>query len=142
MNNPSPIQVIDYTTDFHPKEGDGDGHHTGRGKFVHLQGPDGEYLVLSPIGLTKYHAQVVARFCRDREDASFLMVPSGETGSFTMRGWRIFGGGLFHLDRESRTLRLYGRSQAYGAFDPERLPNLISGAAGWHDVTVVTGAPL
>jgi len=142
MNNPNSFRVVDYTTEYHPKAGDGDVHHTGRGKFVHLRGPDGEYLVLSPIGLTKYHAQVVARFCRDREDASFLMAPTGETGSFTMHGWTICGGGHFHFDRESRTLRLYGRSQAYGAFDAKRLPNLISGTGGWDDVTIVVGAPL
>lgn len=130
------MRIIDYSNGALPP-GEGD-PLISSGKFVHLNGPDDEYLVLAPPHLAKYHAHIVARFCREREDVSFVMPPNGETGYFATKGWSVHGGGRFQLDRAAQILRLFGASQAFGAFDADHLLSAIPRIRGWETVRVET----
>jgi hypothetical protein len=112
------------------------------GKFVHIVGPDEEYLVLSPVELTEFHAHIVQRFSRRRAGISSVSLPSGEDVRFGTPGWSIRGGGRFHLDRTARCLSLWGSSKAYGNFDGAHLLTALESAAGWEEHHIHMGEPL
>ncbi len=86
------------------------------GKFVQIRHDHARYLVLSPRELTKYHANIVERFCMDKAiegayDAKrerFLILD---------QAWQVVGGGKFERDGDRKMLRIYDNSMAYGKFD-------------------------
>ena len=95
------------------------------GKFVQIRNGDTLYLVLSPKELTKYHANIIERFCMDK----------GIEGSYDARrekftvhdtAWQIVGGGKFERDGIKKTIKLYDNSMAYGKFDPTGLREMIA----------------
>lgn len=102
-----------------------------KGKFVHVTGPDAEYLILSPTELTKFHSQIIRRFCALHPAASCVSSPSGEESHFDVPGWTIKGGGRFRLDRDSRTLILWDSSKAYGPFDAHRIRGELEKMPEW-----------
>ena len=85
------------------------------GKFVHLQGPDRGYLLLSRTSRTPYHAQIVQLFCSRHPGVEIVMHAKDE-GELVSPGWFIRGGGYFRHDRDSCSLWLWGSSKAYGPF--------------------------
>ena len=109
------------------------------GKFVHIVGPIEEFLVLSPVILSKYHASIVERFCHTHQEAAFRL--AGADGRFTTPGWDIRGGGRFRLDHVQRLLELWGSSKAYGSFDGEALRSRVKSAAGWTQYSIRLGEP-
>ena len=110
------------------------------GKFVHVAGPQDEFLLLSPTEFCKYHAHIVAHFCSLRDDVSF--VPSGDNGRFTTPGWSVRGGGRFRLSRMGRLLLLWGSSKAYGAFDSEAIREKFNNdVAGWEKYEIRMADP-
>ncbi len=87
------------------------------GKFVQIRNEYTEYLVFSPKELTKYHANIVERFCLDKgiegsHDSERKRYDIHDTA------WIIVGGGKFEIDEARKTVRLYDDSMAYGKFDP------------------------
>ena len=106
------------------------------GKFVHITGPKEEYLVLSPVELTEYHAHIVQRFSRRRAEISSVSLPSGQEVRFGTPGWSIKGGGRFRLDKTTRRILLWGASKAYGAFDGAYIREALRQSNGWDDVDV------
>ena len=112
------------------------------GKFVHITGPKEEYLVLSPIELTEFHAQIVQRFSRRRAEMSSVSLPSGEEVRFGTPGWNIKGGGRFQWDKAGRRIALWGASKVYGAFDGTYIRQALRQSNGWDDVDVQIGEPL
>lgn len=86
------------------------------GKFVQIRNGTALYLILSPKEFTKYHANVVERFCMDKGiEGSY---DSGKE-KFTIhdRAWEIIGGGKFERDEDKKAIKLYDNSKAYGKFD-------------------------
>jgi hypothetical protein len=63
------------------------------GKFVQIRNGNRFYLVLSPVNFTKYHANIIERFCMDK----------GIEGSYDANG------------RSSRSLTTSGKSSAAGS---------------------------
>ena len=104
------------------------------GKFVHVNGPEDEFLLLSPTELCKFHSQIVARFCALRDDVSFVL--SSDNGQFTTHGWTVRGGGRFRLDRTAQLLQIWGSSKAYGTFDGEAIREKLRGVKGWEGYEV------
>ncbi|MEW5701622.1 MAG: hypothetical protein AB1792_05275 [Candidatus Zixiibacteriota bacterium] len=111
------------------------------GKFVHITGPHEEFLVLSPVELTEYHAHIVQRFSRRRRDISSISSPSGNDVRFGTPGWRIKGGGWFRLDHAAGVMHLWGASKAYGKFDGAYLRKTLATTDGWEHVTVRLAEP-
>lgn len=89
-----------------------------QGKFIQVRrySTDTEYLVLSVRELSAYHANIAERFFKEHGVAfrynrkrDFLEVDSPD--------WEIVGGGMWEIDAGEKTLKLFGQSQAYGAFE-------------------------
>jgi hypothetical protein len=94
------------------------------GKFVQIRNGNTLFLVLSPRDYTKYHANIIERFCMD----------NGIEGRFDSRkekftihdqAWVIVGGGKFERDTNKKTIKLYDNSMAYGKFDATGLKELL-----------------
>jgi hypothetical protein len=103
------------------------------GKFVHIVGPDDEFLVVSPIALTEYHAHIVERFCKLRPGVSCTLTAERDDGAFDLSYWQIRGGGRFRLDREARTLSLWDVSKAFGPFDGPHIKSRLTAHPHWKD---------
>ncbi len=96
-----------------------------------------EYLVLSPEELTKYHANIVERFCLD----------NGIEGSYDAehkryniydQEWVVVGGGKFEINTSNKTVRLYDDSMAYGKFDSRGLPEKVRSFPAFSEYAVVS----
>jgi hypothetical protein len=94
------------------------------GKFVQIRHEGTEYLIFSPKEFSKYHADLVRRFCRERGVDG---VYNDQLKRFDIRdpSWDILGGGKFEMDRQKGILRLYDDSMAYGRFNPSGLKERI-----------------
>ncbi len=99
------------------------------GKFVLLDDAHDRYVVFSPRGLSRYHANIVERFLGLR----------GIKGKYNVKkdvflpesqDWAIVGGGHWTVDEDEGTLRLYGHSQAYGGVDLRELGECLRAAGG------------
>lgn len=134
--------VEDYNPDYYEARLGGATPPICEGKFVHITGPHEEFIVLSPIELTEFHAQIVQRFSRRRVEMSSVSLPTGEEVRFGTPGWEIRGGGRFQWDRATRRLCLWGASKVYGPFDGAYIREALQQSQGWDDVDVQLGEPL
>ncbi len=112
--------ILDYSDFFYRKKAGIKKPKKRVGKFVQIKHKDTEYLVFSPKEYTRYHADLVQKFCQEK----------GIDGSYNEQikrydihdtSWQITGGGKFEIDDEKRCLRLYDNSMAYGRFDSRGL---------------------
>jgi hypothetical protein len=95
------------------------------GKFVQLLNNSGEeYLVFSPKEVSRYHADIVGRFCAER---GIPGVHNATHKRFDIHDpeWAVIGGGKFAIDRLKKHLRLYDDSMAYGKFNGKGLKEKI-----------------
>ena len=111
-----PITFLDYTPFYYTSIAQTGIPPFTSGKFVQIRHEKELYLVLSPKELTKYHANIIERFCMDkgiegRYDAKREKFFIADTA------WQIIGGGKFEHDANKKTIKLYDNSMAYGKFD-------------------------
>jgi hypothetical protein len=90
------------------------------GKFVQIRKGASEYLIFSPREFTKYHADVVERFSKDRGIAG-VYDSAHKRFDILDPEWTVIGGGKFEMDRKKKRIRLYDDSMAYGKFDRKGL---------------------
>jgi hypothetical protein len=90
------------------------------GKFVQIRNESTEYLVFSPTEFTKYHANIVERFCLDKGIEGGYD-PEGKRYDIPDRAWIVAGGGKYEIDAHKKTIKLYDNSMAYGKFDIQGL---------------------
>lgn len=118
------MTFIDYTPVFYASVAGAPVPSLVTGKFVQIRQGSTLYLVLSPREFTKYHANIVERFCMDkgiegRYDAKrekFIILD---------QAWVIVGGGKFERDENKKAIKLYDNSMAYGKFDATGLKELL-----------------
>ena len=96
------------------------------GKFVQLDNDETEYVVLSPRGLSVFHANIVERFCvlheiRGHYNAQFNLFTIDDSDI------DIVGGGFWEIDEMKRLLYMFGTSQAYGSFRVTNLKEKVLG---------------
>ena len=112
--------ILDYAEIFYRNKAGIKKPQRRTGKFVQIKHEDMEYLIFSPKEFTRYHADLVQKFCQDK----------GVDGSYNEQikrydthdpSWIITGGGKFEIDDEEKSLRLYDNSMAYGRFDSRGL---------------------
>lgn len=105
------------------------------GKFVQIRNADVRFLVLSPKEFTKYHANIVERFCMDK----------GIEGSYDVkrekyfirdRAWQVIGGGKFEFDAGKKAIKLYDDSMAYGKFDAAGLKETLAALPDFSGYTI------
>jgi hypothetical protein len=119
------FKMIDYT-DFYYEKISGIPKPLRRaGKFVRIRHKDAEYLVFSPKEFTRFHADLVEKFCQEKGIYGFY---NNEQKKYDIydASWTILGGGKFEIDENEKVLRLYDNSMAYGKFDPAGLREKIS----------------
>jgi len=94
------------------------------GKFIQIQNGTAEYLVFSPKEVSRYHTDIVGRFCAER---GIPGVYNNTHKRFDIHDpeWAVVGGGKFAIDRRKKQLRLYDDSMAYGKFNGEGLKEKI-----------------
>jgi hypothetical protein len=94
------------------------------GKFVQIRHGNTLYLVLSPKEFTKYHANIVERFCMDKSVEGRYDVKR-EKFTIMDRSWQIIGGGKFERDINKKAIKLYDNSMAYGKFEATGLKEIL-----------------
>ncbi|MBF0328142.1 MAG: hypothetical protein HQL10_03220 [Nitrospirae bacterium] len=91
-----------------------------------------EYLIMSPIELSFFHANIAEKFLSEqgiqgyynaKKDKYYINNPE----------WEIVGGGMWTLDSDNKTLSFSGKSLAYGDFSPDRLKEKILAAGMFSD---------
>ncbi len=110
------VYFIDYTSLYYKEIAKVPIPSANTGKFVRIRSESTDYLVLAPKEFTKYHANIVERFCSDmgiegNYDAE------GKRYDITDRSWSVDGGGKYEIDRNIKAIKLYDNSMAYGKFD-------------------------
>jgi hypothetical protein len=105
------------------------------GKFVQIRNGNALYLIFSPKEFTKYHANIIERFCMDK----------GIEGSYDAKrekffipdqAWVIVGGGKFERDGHKKTIKLFDNSMAYGKFTSEGLKEALAASPEFSGYTV------
>jgi len=86
------------------------------GKFVQIRHGSTGYLVFSPKEFTKYHSNIVERFCLDK-GIEGAYDSEGKRYDISDRAWIVTGGGKYEIDTGKRTIKLFDNSMAYGKFD-------------------------
>lgn len=95
------------------------------GKFVQIRNGSTLYLVFSHKELTKYHANIIERFCMDKGVEGSYDV---KREKYTIRdqAWQVLGGGKFERDTNKKAIKLYDNSMAYGKFSATGLKEAIA----------------
>lgn len=94
------------------------------GKFVQIRHSRTEYFIFSPREFTKYHADIVERFCNDLNIGG-IYDNVHKRFDILESVWVIVGGGKFEVDRKRKQVRLYDDSMAYGKFNMSGLEEKI-----------------
>jgi hypothetical protein len=94
------------------------------GKFVQIRNGNTLYLILSPREFTKYHADIVERFCMDKGIEGSYDV-KWEKYTIADQAWQVIGGGKFERDADKKAIKLYDNSMAYGKFDATGLKEML-----------------
>lgn len=105
------------------------------GKFVQLMHNDNEYLVFSPKEFSKYHANIVEHFSKERGLGGAYNTEKRHYDLYE-DGW-IITGGKFEIDTEKKELRLYDDSMAYGRFNDEGLKERLLNSEEFSGFTIV-----
>ena len=96
------------------------------GKFVHLFFDNCERLVLAPLQLSRFHANISERFCSLNTIAG-RYVKKPDLFAVLNPGLELFGGGEWAINEEARSLRLSGCSATYGKFHSDGLAERLAG---------------
>jgi hypothetical protein len=85
------------------------------GKFVLLAKGRELHLVLSPLSLTPYHANIVYQYLQVEGRAKVEAVSSAGC-KILSRSWKVQGGGYYQSQPWLHHLVLYGKSTAFGKY--------------------------
>ncbi len=102
-----------------------DGSDKRTGKFMLVEHNGLSILALGHIENYKYHAQILAALCDQREIAA-SWIRRRELLRIFDPDVSIAGGGWFDFDPLEKSLRFYGYSTAYGQYDSGLLGSIIS----------------
>ncbi|MEC4684721.1 MAG: hypothetical protein VST71_03185 [Nitrospirota bacterium] len=92
-----------------------------KGKFIQLRNNKTEYLILAPISLSPFHANILERFCLT--NGIYGRYTNSKMEKFEIEDfeWEVVGGGHWEMDDDKKILVLSGASYVYGRFAPSRL---------------------
>ena len=93
-------------------------------KFVLIRRERRIHLVVGPVGLFRYHANLVDGFCRRHEIPASKARGARQVEIYD-RSISVLGGGHVSVDPESRKIRFFGRSSAYGPFDTKAVSSIL-----------------
>jgi hypothetical protein len=127
--------LIDYTPFYFISIAKADTPPLVSGKFVQIRNGNTLYLILSPKDLTKYHANIVERFCMDK-GVEGRYDSKREKFFVQDQAWGIVGGGKFERDTDKKTIKLFDNSMAYGKFKAEGLKEALTALPEFSGYTV------
>ena len=118
------ITFIDYTTFHFTSIAGTQVPASVTGKFVQIRNGNTLYIILSPREFTKYHANIIERFCMDKRIEGHY---DARREKFTIddQAWQIVGGGKFERDSNKKAIKLYDNSMAYGKFESTGLSEML-----------------
>jgi hypothetical protein len=129
------VVFIDYTSLYYASITNTGVAPARSGKFVQIRHGYTEYLVFSPKEFTKYHANIVERFCLDK-GVEGGYDSGGKHYDISNRAWIVAGGGKYEIDTDKKTIKLYDNSMAYGKFDIQGLREKIRSLPEFYDFTI------
>jgi len=130
-----PTILIDYTPFYYTSLAAAPVPAVVIGKFVQIRNGNTLYLVLSPKEFTKYHANIVERFCMDKSIEGRYDVKR-EKFTIMDRSWQIVGGGKFERDTNKKAVKLYDNSMAYGKFKATGLKEILGALPEFSGYTI------
>jgi hypothetical protein len=130
------FELIDYSPLYYTEIAKTDVPPVIIGKFVQIRNGSMEYLVLSPKEFTKYHANIVERFCLDKGLVGSYD-PDGKRYDIYDQEWVVIGGGKFEIDLTKQTIRFYDDSMGYGKFDSRGLPEKVSSICAYSGYAIM-----
>jgi hypothetical protein len=86
------------------------------GKFVVLSKGKGIHVVLSPVSLTPYHANIVYQYLQ-AEGRGEVEAVSSSGCRILSKGWKVHGGGYYTVQHWLHNLILHGKSTAFGKYE-------------------------
>jgi Janus/Ocnus family (Ocnus) len=119
------MEIVDYTQLYYTAIAKTNVPPVIIGKFVQIRNELMEYLVLSPKEFTKYHANIVERFCLDKGLEGYYDADRKRYDIYD-QAWIVVGGGKFEIDATQKTIRFYNDSMVYGKFDSQGLTEKVS----------------
>jgi hypothetical protein len=90
------------------------------GKFVILAKGRTLHLLLSPVSLTPYHANIIYQYLQVEGRGDVEAVSSGGCRIIS-KGWTVHGGGYYTVQHWLHHLILHGKSTAFGKYDQRLL---------------------
>ena len=118
------MTLIDYTSLYYTSLAGTPVPDITAGKFVQIRNGNAFYVILSPKEFTKYHANIVERFCMDQGIKGSYDVKR-EKYTIADHAWLVAGGGKFERDANKKTIKLYDNSMAYGKFTATGLKEML-----------------
>lgn len=128
--------LIDYTSFYYVSCSGAPIPSVTAGKFVQIRNGNALYLVFSPRELTKFHENIIERFCMDKGiEGSY----DGKREKFTTKDqtWVIIGGGKFERNTDKKAIKLYDNSMAYGKFDAAGLKEILAAFPEFTGCTII-----
>ena len=101
-------------------------------KFVVIETPERLHFVCGPVAKFPYHANLVGRFCNQFEIGAVWEHKPDLVGILDVN-IRVRGGGHMQLELVAGKLKIYGRSTAYGPYNPDHLAGLVVSNAFFKD---------
>lgn len=130
------MTLIDYTPFYYTSIAQTPVPSTVAGKFVQIRNGNTLYIVFSPKDFTKYHANIVERFCMDKGiEGSYDT--KREKYAITDQSWQIVGGGKFEWDANKKAIKLFDNSMAYGKFDAAGLEEMLGALPEFSGYTIL-----
>ena len=93
-------------------------------KFVVIKRGRHMHLVLGPVSLFRYHANLVDGFCH-RYEIPASKARGTQRVEIYDRSVRVLGGGQISVNPESKSVRFHGLSTAYGPYDRDTISSIL-----------------
>jgi hypothetical protein len=126
--------IIDYT-DLHLMTFKGGGEVILTCKFVTMLVEGTPHLVVGLVTEFPYHANLIDRFCSERNIAS-AWEHKPDLVEVYDASVEIHGGGWMRIDPINRHIKIYGRSTAYGTYDRDFVTDVISNHQEYSDFSL------
>ncbi len=126
------FSVVDYTKE-HFRD---DAPPEREGKFIQITDGSRHCLVLSPMDMHPFHANITEAF----------LLSEGAQGRYNSKrdhyftedsGWKVLGGGVWKLSEPEGTIRFGGASLAYGPFVSRGLARSIKTSGAFEGFKVI-----
>jgi hypothetical protein len=98
--------------------------HQTAWKFVLIRRDRQTHLVLGPVSLFRYHANLVDAFC-NRYAIPASKAKGTQKVEIYDRSVKVLGGGQINVNPEARLVRFYGQSTAYGPYDSDTVSAIL-----------------